>query len=483
MMKRLALVLAIELCIQLGLCNPVQAAPEGQVQVKELNFVFLHGAGAHSDSLQLLADSVVELAEEYILDYENANPDTIIQVNTLQRYYPNDVDIETWADNIFDSIYKHFRNKNNLILIGYSMGGKAALYAVANNVSGLAERVSTVVTINGPIKSMEKYYATGGGSALQYCRVRWLLSDEGVCESFAFYDSSQDGSWVGLHKHWLAFISGEAAPLSNQFDVGSVDALPRNMDDVIIPISAQYSDGADVVYYGQYSHTDLETKEEATDSIAAQILEYIFGSQIECSVLAGRGTFERKASWLPITAHWENMVGELPVVSGRISHTNESFTKWQEWEDVVGVGYLADGRSSYRFKQVNHFSFLGMVKEIRWLNSDNPEDAQLYIRTRAAPMSHVEAEWSIYRRGLLPSGDSRNHYEVEITTGTPLTSITQVSWVTDDPRDTRLTIYSEAQGPSRWFKAEWRVYSQELRQRKIIDEIPGQVVSVITTAN
>ena len=95
----------------------------------------------------------------------------------------------------------------------------------------------------------------------------------------------------------------------------------------------------------------------------------------------------------------------------------------------------------------------------------------------AAPRNQVEVEWSISDCGLLPWGTGRNHYEVEITTGTPLTSIHRVSWVSGDPRDIRLRIYSEAESPFRWFKAEWRVYSTESRFRKVIDEIRGQALT------
>ena len=80
--------------------------------------------------------------------------------------------------------------------------------------------------------------------------------------------------------------------------------------------------------------------------------------------------------------------------------------------------------------------------------------------------------WIIYEEGLLAPGLQRDHYEVEISTGTPFTSINQALWTTDEPRDLRLRIWSEALRPFRWFKAEWRVYYQESRQRKAIDAIP-----------
>ncbi len=479
-MKRLALLITVGLCLQLGFCSSAQSAPENPVQVKELNFVFLHGAGGNVCAMQLLADSIMEQLPAHILDYQQANPKTKIRVDTLQRCYPNDVDIKTWAINIADSIDKHFHNKKNLILIGHSMGGKAALYAVAQNVGDLADKVALVVTINSPIKSMHRYYAAGGASALDYCRARWLLSDRGVCNSLAYYDSSQDGRWVGAVRHWLAFISGEAAPLSEQFNVGGVDAMPRNMDDNIIPLSAQYSDGADVIYYGEYSHSDFSVLDEVAGFMAEQILHYLFGGGIECSVLAKSGTLEHKAGWIPGTDYWEDVVGEVLTDSGSLRHWNESYAKWQEWEDVVGQCPAEGKRSSYQVSKVGFLSFLASIKESRWLSADSPEDCRLYLRTRAAPRNYVQVDWSIYRCGLLPPGVKRDHYEVEIVTGTPLTNIRHVSWITGDPRDLRLRINSEAESPFRWFKAEWRVYSKESRQRKVIDEIPGQALLTTT---
>jgi len=469
-MKRLALLIAIGLFVQFSFCSPACSAAEDSLQVKELNFVFLHGAGGNTCAFQLLADSIIAQLPPYVIDYEQANPGTEIRVNTLQRCYPNDVDINTWANNIADSIDKHFPNKQNLILIGHSMGGKAALHAVAQNAGNLADKVGLVVTINSPIKSLQGYYVTGGGSIRDYCRARWLLSDEGVCNSVAYYDSSRDGEWVGYSKHWLAFISGEAAPLSEQFDIGKVDALPRNMDDNIVPLSAQYSDGADVIYYGEHGHSDFTTSDEVAGFIADQILRYLFGGYVECIVFTKGGTFEHKAGWLPVTDYWEDVVGEVPVSSGTVWHKNESWTRWQEWEDVVGECFPEGKRSSYRVSKAGTFAFLASIKEACWSVPDDPGDYRLYLRTRAAPRSSVRVDWSIYRQGLLPVGTERDHYEVEIATGTPFCNIGRVAWVTDDPRDLRLRIWSEAEGPFRWFKAEWRTYFKESRQRKVIDE-------------
>jgi pimeloyl-ACP methyl ester carboxylesterase len=467
-MKRLILLITIGLCLHLSFGSPVSSAPD---QVKELNFVFLHGAGGTTCSMQLLADTISERLPEYIITYEQANPGTTVEFNTLLRCYPNNVDIDTWAYNVARSINRYLTNKQNLILIGHSMGGKAALYAVAYNVGNLADRAALVVTINSPIKSLQNYYFAGGTSAVDYYRTLGLLSDSGVSRSVVYYDSSQDGRVVAMSKHWLALISAESAPLSEQFNVGGVDALPRDMDDNIIPLPAQYAFGADVVYYGEHSHNDFTKEEEVAAFLSEQILHYIFGGYLECSVPAESGSFEHKAGWIPGTDSWDEVVGEVPASSGNVQHFNESYTSWQEWEDVVGECLPGGRRSSYQISQVSHFPFLASVEEARWLSS-NPFDCQLYLKTRAAPRNQVEVNWSIYECGLLPLGTERNHYEVEIATGTPLTSIKQVSWTSNDPRDLRLNIHSEAESPFRWFEAEWRTYSTEMRYRKLLDEIP-----------
>jgi pimeloyl-ACP methyl ester carboxylesterase len=469
--KRLVLLIIIGLCLHLSFGSPVSSAPEEAPQVKELNFVFLHGAGGNSCSLQLLEDTIKEQLPEHIFIYEQAHPETKIEVNTLLRCYPNNVDIDTWASNIASSINKHLANKKNLILIGHSMGGKAALYAVAHNVGNLAEKTALVVTINSPIKKLQNYYFAGGTSAVDYYRTFGVFSDSGASESVVYYDSSQDGRVVAMTKHWLALISAESAPLSEQFNVGGVDALPRDMDDNIIPLSAQYSFGADVVYYGEHSHNDFTKDGEVAVFISEQILHYIFGGYLECSVPAGSDSLEHKAGWLPGTDVWEDVVGEVPASSGSVRHFNESYTSWQEWEDVVGECLPGGTRSSYRISQVRHFPFLASVEEVRWV-SYNPEDCQLYLKTKAAPRNQVEVNWSIYDCGLLPVGTVRNHYEVEIVSGMPLTSIKQVSWVSNDRRDLRLRIHSEAESPFRRFKAEWRTYSTEIRYRKLIDAMP-----------
>jgi hypothetical protein len=341
----------------------------------------------------------------------------------------------------------------------------------------LADKVAMVVTINSPVKSLVNYYYVGGDTALDYWGAQKLLTNKGVLESLVNYDSSADGKWVGTNKHWLAFISAESSPLSIQFNSNGIDLLPRVTDDTIVPISCQYADGAGILYYGEYAHSDFTNMEQVSNYMADQILTYVFGGSIECSVLTRAGAFGHKAGLFPGTDYWQDLVGGVLEDSGTLIHKNDSWFKWQEWEDVVGNNNAGVTRSSYQTIQKTSFPILTGINQVNWVSADNPEDNRLNLKTRAAPGSSVQVDWSIYQRGLLLSGIIRDHYEVEIDTGTQLTSIGNVSWETDDPRDVRLRIDSQASSPFRWLETLWRVYSKETRQKQIIDELPLQTTS------
>jgi pimeloyl-ACP methyl ester carboxylesterase len=478
-MKRLAIVLVSILFFNMlsPFASPLPALATSADSVREVNFVFLHGFNSNASSVQPLGDVIYNKLPEYIADYESDNPDIHVVSDTMNRSYINNVDIETWAANIADDINTRFAGKSNLVLIGHSMGGKAALYAVAHKVGNLTEKVAMVVTINSPIKKLSDYYFLGGDTLLGYEGAQLILPDQGILSSLVNYDSSADGLWVANNKHWLALVSAESYPLSPQFDATGIDLLPRDMDDQIVRISCQYAEGADVVYYGEYAHSEFKILKEVADNLADQILRYVFGGIMDFSILGRAGSFEHKSDLLPGTDYWEDTVAGILADSGTVTHFNPSYFKWQEWEDIVGEYDIGDTRCSFQTRQKVSFPLFSGIKEIGWLDPDNPQDGRIYIKTRAAPRSTVQVTWSTYHQGLLPQGIERNHYEVEIETGTQATSISGISWQTSDPRDSRLYIRSQAQSPFHWFRVQWRVYYTESREVKVIDSLPFKILT------
>lgn len=462
--SRLAALATMVLLASLVFACPAQSATSSKI--KELNFVFLHGLGANASAMQRIQDAVTDRVDAYARAYQQDHPDITVRTNVLNRSYPNDVDITAWSKNVAADINKHFAGKDNLIFIGHSMGGKVALYTVANDAA-IAARTAMVVTINSPVRSLVNYYYVNGNAAANYWELHWLASSRGAIDSLVNYDSSLDGQWVGQNKHWLALVSAESAPLSPQFDAAGIDPLPHDIDDVIVPISAQYADGADVVYYGEYGHGDFTESDTLSGALADQALNYLFGGKVQCSTLARAGTFGHKADIFPGTDHWEDLVGGLPAGSGTIRHVNDSFW-WKEWEDVLGDNATGSARSNYEPRQADPpLSFSGVV-QTGWANPDDPQDGRIRVRTRSSPWSAVQVDWSIYQQGLLPAGISRDHYEVEIVSGNPLADITRVTWETDNSRDLRLRVASQAESPFRQFSARWRVYFKESRQRDVI---------------
>ena len=473
-MRRLVLSLFLPLCLLLTLLTSTVKA-ETPLEVKTLNFVFSHGAGGNSCTQQLLADTISEHIAAYIEEYERTNPGVKVKFNILNRCYPNDVDLDTWAVNIADSVSKYLPQEGSLVLIGHSMGGKAALYGVAKNVGSLADRTVLVVTIDTPILPLNKFFLTGGSSFQDLCRAAMVVrSDRGVCDSVSVYDSTADGDWVARNRHWLTFVSGENAPLSKQFDFGGFDTYPRDMDDGALPISAQYCDCADVVYYGEHGHSDFGSSAEVAEFITDQILKYIFGGEIECSVPARDGKLAHRASSGIGKENWEDIVGDVLGGTGSVWHWNSSYIRWQEWEDMVTpslASYEETRRSRFIVSKVDSSAVFTSLKEARWLKSDDVDDPRLYLKTVVAPRNSVRVDWAIYLQGRLPPGLKRDRWEIEVTGGTPLSEVYQASWLTDDPRDLRVRVLSRAEKPFRWFEANWRVYYKESRFRKAIDDV------------
>ncbi len=476
----ISLVFSTVLCFQFLVVQPVHAGESREV-IKELNFVFCHGMGGNPCAFQNITDRINELLPYFIDRYQEKNPGISVKVNILDRCYPAYVDINTWANNIADSINKHLSGKDNLILIGHSMGGKTALFATAHNVGNITDRVAAVITINSPIKKLDDFYVPGGGPMADYCRTTQLGNDQGVCDSVAFYDSSADGLAVSQEKRWLAFISAELSPLSPLYNQSGVDIWPRNLDDGVVPLMAQFSEGADVVYYGEHQHSEVGAKDTTSLFLANHILFYIFGYEMEFSVPLRTGTFKHEADWLLGTDQWSDIVGGIPTANGTITHRNSAFYKWQQWEDIIGECEPEDERS-YSHVHLDSVPLLTSIRGASWVSSSNISDCRLRVTTSAAPLTRVEADWTIFSAGLLPEETPRSFYDVEIIRGTPLASIIAVNWWKDDPLNPVIWIRSQAQSPFRWFEARWTTYKKEYRVVSVINDIPLTVIPAVVAS-
>src|SRR4030042_1943822 len=139
--KIISLIFSVVFCFQFLVAQPVHAEQRPEV-VKELNFVFCYGMGGNPCAFQNIVDRINELLPYFIDRHQDKNPGISVEVNTFARCYPAYVDINTWANNIADSINDHFEGKDNLILVGHSMGGKTALYATAHNAGNISDRVA-----------------------------------------------------------------------------------------------------------------------------------------------------------------------------------------------------------------------------------------------------------------------------------------------------------------------------------------------------
>ncbi len=476
-MKRPVIVFVILTGVLTAALLPAYVRAEMPVMVKTLNFVFSHGAGGNSCTQQLLTDTLSERIPSYIQEYELANPGVKVEFNVLNRCYPNDVDLDTWAVNLAESVDQYLPREGSIVLIGHSMGGKAALYGVAKSIGSLADRTVLVVTINSPVPPLNKYFMSGGASFQDLCRAAMVVrADRGVCNSVATYDSYADGDWVARNRHWLAFVSGEDAPLSAQFNYGGMDMYPRDMDDGALPVSAMYGEGADVVYYGQHGHSDFGNSAEIAEFLIEQILKYLFGGDIECSVMTRQGSFGHRAPSGIGKEYWADILGDVLGGRGSVWHWNPSYIRWQEWEDIVVpplASYEEATRSRFSISKVGCSAVFTSLEEARWLEPDNADDCRLYLKTSAAPRNSVRIDWEVYLQGRLDAGLKRDRWEIEVTEGTPLSEVHRAAWLSDDPGDVRVLAFSRAEKPFRWFEANWRIYYKEHRWRKAIEDVPA----------
>jgi len=74
--------------LQMIVVGAVQSQPPATSEVKELNFVFTHGAAGTACGTQLLSDIIVERLPLYVRAYEVEHPGVELRINAMNRCYP-----------------------------------------------------------------------------------------------------------------------------------------------------------------------------------------------------------------------------------------------------------------------------------------------------------------------------------------------------------------------------------------------------------
>ncbi len=282
--------------------------------LSEFNILFLHGMPETPNVL-------VPLKEQLEIMFAEKN----ITMNSWYPHLPDAESVHIWAGNIADEI-NEWSPTGQIIIIGLSMGGKAALHAVADASYGIQDKVDTVITINSPIKQFQQYY----NSFFGYCYPKPIIplmatelmgyaKPDGSLDVI-FVDSTDEANWVAQEKQLLTFTSGEHLPADSLFDDDLGDIFPRVIDDGTVPSPAQYTNYSDTVYYGICQHEsvfrDLST-DGARDRIAENISQYLQGKPITRSVLRDSGMISHRAHLLFRNNTWTDSISFVPMNEAR----------------------------------------------------------------------------------------------------------------------------------------------------------------------
>ena len=260
---------------------PVHSEDEAQIHI-----LFLHGMPETPNVLIPLKEKLDELFTSYNMSLDFCYP-----------HLPDCESVDTWAHNVAEKITT-WDPSEDIVIVGLSMGGKVAVHLTANERFGVQDQIDSVITINSPLKSFDRYYNAFFG--YQYpsfllpfmgTTVMDYSKPDGFIDVITF-DSCSEAEWIASEKELLTFISGEPSPADPLFDGGFGDMFSRVLDDGTVPLPAQYIDEATVVYYGVKQHEsvfrDLE-ENGARDVIAKTIVDFLLGNQIMVSSKVDQG--------------------------------------------------------------------------------------------------------------------------------------------------------------------------------------------------
>jgi pimeloyl-ACP methyl ester carboxylesterase len=336
-----------------------------------MNILFLHGTPGEPFHMEPLKDKIEELLHEQGLELNHWNPDL-----------PNSDSLEDWSSNVANAI-NEWGTHERIVIVGHSFGGKVAIYAVYNDIGGMRDKVDTVITVNSPIRKYEGVYYNAYARSYRYPDfLISLFAKEIGCEKtdslkdVFISDCTDEANWVANNKRWLSIVSGERYPNDKKCNWGNVDLFPRDMDDGLVPLSAQYTDQADTVYYGVYRHDALfENLSEGggRDIITEIIVKYLLGEELEYSVLTCSGEYHHRADIWPGKDVWDDEVGQMG--------TKE--------------------RSHYEVEILPCTTPLTGIESMEWKTPD-PNDLRINIKSYAySPWMFIKIRWRIYHKTML----------------------------------------------------------------------------------
>ena len=345
---------------------PVQSLKEPT----NIHILFLHGMPETPNVLTPLKDEMSDLFSSYDINLDFCYP-----------HLPDSESVDTWAGNVAEEII-NWNPSGNIVIVGLSMGGKVAVHLTAEESFGVQDRIDSVITINSPLKSFNRYYNAFFG----YFYPSFLLpfmgttmmnysKPDGFIDVITF-DSSSEAVWIASEKELVNFISGEPSPEERLFDGGFGDMFPRVLDDGTVPLPAQYINQGTVVYYGVKQHEsvfrDLE-EGGARDLIAETIVNFLLGDSIMQSskIDFGSVVFDQ---------------------SGPFSQ--DCFQK------IVSIENTNDfDRDYFEIRVSNESSIFHHASvSAEWMTENSDELSLKIMVSQLRPFSKITIDWIVYRK-------------------------------------------------------------------------------------
>jgi pimeloyl-ACP methyl ester carboxylesterase len=422
----------------------------------EIWIAFFHGLGGHPSVNVPLIENISRVFTQDNVTLRYINPQL-----------PNDVSLEEWSNNIATEIEQWASNETQtqpwIILVGHSMGGKAGLHAVANNLKNIDKYVASVITINSPIKNLGRYrpFTYFWNGLLLHLVAERVLHTHNVAalKDCRDIDTSIDGTkWVSeQNRSWLSLISAEAYPTDPACDFNLTgkpqDMYPRYMDDGLVPIDAQYTTDSTTIYYGEYWHQAMVNNPCAIHTLANITVQYLTGGSVNVSFFHSAWLYDHK-SILP--RHWNETVGrdEILLDTGHISHAAGLLPPYQ-WNEEVGRNYSFP-RSRFEVQQTSGIG--SRVAKADWVSA-NINDYQLDITIQSLPLCKIDMDWRVY--GIVAPFFHRDHYEMEVLEGSSYghSGIRYGGWLNNNNTDLGICIDSWATFGT--VKVGWSVFLKE----------------------